>query len=125
MQSHRVMRFIPCFVIFSFFAAAGAVAQETNPYSGFFSLPACKAYAEPKAPLRMRLEGNFCAGQLRALVYVSHVLSPELRSCVPDNLPNGQLTMVAVRFLETHPERMNEDFMALAMQAFREAWPCK
>jgi hypothetical protein len=117
-----VSRFV---IVFWIALIQTAVAQETNPYSGFFSLPACKAYADPKASFRMRLEGNFCAGQLRALAYVSHVLSPDLRSCVPDNLPNGQLAMVAIRFLETHPERMNEDFMALAMQAFREAWPCK
>jgi hypothetical protein len=31
--------------------------------------------------------------------------------------------MVAVHFMETHPERLNEDFMALVLQAYREAWP--
>jgi hypothetical protein len=111
--------------LFAFWTLESANAQTPNQYSGYFVLPACKAYADPKAPLHMRLEGNFCAGQLRALSYVSHVLSPELRSCVPDNLPNGQLTLVAIHFLEAHPERANEDFMALAMQAYREAWPCK
>jgi Rap1a immunity proteins len=124
-QEHLAMRYPICFAGILLFAATGAAAEQPNVYSGFFSFPACKAYVDEKAQFRMQLAGNFCAGQLRALAYVSHILPSDLRSCVPDGLPNGQLAIVAVRFLETHPQRMHEDFMALALQAYREAWPCK
>jgi hypothetical protein len=32
---------------------------------------------------------------------------------------------VAVTYVEARPDRMQEDFRALAVEAMREAWPCK
>jgi Ssp1 endopeptidase immunity protein Rap1a len=97
-----------------------ASAQKPNEFSGYLALPGCKTV---RAGARPSADQGYCAGQLRALAYVSQALPPNLRSCVPNGLLNGQLAMVAVHFMETHPERINEDFMALVLQAYREAWP--
>lgn len=105
------------------FGSSQAMAAQSNPDSGFVQLPQCKSYSDPKTPVRDQLGGSFCAGQLRALAYVSHALPSDLRSCVPDGAPNGQLVIVVIHYLEAHPERLNDDFMALALQAYREAWP--
>jgi hypothetical protein len=44
---------------------------------------------------------------------------------VPANLSNGELAAVAVRYIEQHPSQMNDDFMKLVLQAYRQTWPCK
>jgi hypothetical protein len=105
------------------FLVSPAQAQKPNPYSGYAQLPACKNLVAPN--LKDSPDQQYCAGQLRALAYVSHVLRSDLRSCVPNDLPNGQLAVVAIHFIEAHPGPMNEDFLMLAIMAFREAWPCK
>jgi Rap1a immunity proteins len=101
-----------------------AQTPAPNTYSGYSTLPECKAFADEHANLGQRAAGYFCAGELRALAYVSHVLTPELRSCVPANLSNGQLVAVAIQYIEQHPSQMNDDFMKLALQAYRQTWPC-
>jgi hypothetical protein len=32
---------------------------------------------------------------------------------------------VTVTYLEAKPERLNESFVLLALEAFAQAWPCK
>ena len=110
---------------------SSAVAQSTfpkhsgspNPYSGFVQLPECKAYAGTVKGRDAR-EQNFCAGELRALAYISWVLPPDINSCVPDGIPNGQLALVVIAYIEARPAQMQEDFLALALKAYRDAWPC-
>jgi Rap1a immunity proteins len=106
-------------------SSALAQTQTPNAFSGYATLAECKAFADEHANLGQRAAGYFCAGELRALAYVSHVLAPELRSCVPANLSNGQLVAVAVQYVEQHPSQMNDDFMKLALQAYRQTWPCE
>jgi hypothetical protein len=115
-------------VIFSallLFWPDGSRAQTPNVYSGYSTLPQCKAFADEHANLGQRAAGYFCAGELRALAYVSHVLTPELRSCVPGNLSDGQLVAVAIQYIERHPTEVNDDFMTLALRAYRQTWPCE
>jgi|SRR5271165_1259707 len=105
------------------FASPAVGAPEPNPHSGFAQLQECKAYvgeakgSDPRMPF-------FCAGELRALAYVSRVLSSDLNSCVPDGIPNGQLALVVIHYIEARPAQMQEDFMKLAIRAYRDAWPC-
>ena len=102
-----------------------SLAQAPNVYSGYATLPECKAFSDEHANIGQRAAGYFCAGELRALAYVSHVLPPELRSCVPDKLSNGQLAAIAIQYIEQHPSQVNDDFMTLVLQAYRQTWPCK
>jgi hypothetical protein len=102
-----------------------SLAQAPNVYSGYATLPECKAFSDEHANVGRRAAGYFCAGELRALAYVSQVLPPELSSCVPANLSNGELATVAIQYIEQHPSQMNDDFMMLVLQAYRQKWPCK
>jgi hypothetical protein len=62
---------------------------------------------------------------LHGLAYVARILTrPDLVSCAPPDSRASQLARVVVKFLDEHPERMNEDFRLLAMEAFHRAWPC-
>jgi hypothetical protein len=46
------------------------------------------------------------------------------KSCAPDNATNNQLMRVVLAYIEVRPQRMNEEFMKLAVEALRSAWPC-
>ena len=100
---------------------SSSIAQNPNPYSGYAELPACKSASNARPPS----QAWYCTGQLRALAYVSQALSDDLRSCVPNNLTDGQLTLVVIHYMEARPQHLHEDFLALALQAFRDAWPCR
>jgi len=37
----------------------------------------------------------------------------------------GQMLSVALAYIERRPQRGHEEFAELAIEAWREAWPCK
>ena len=45
--------------------------------------------------------------------------------CVPSNVQKGLVVQVIVRYIEARPQRMNGEFGPLAIEALRDAWPCK
>jgi hypothetical protein len=44
--------------------------------------------------------------------------------CVPDNVPSSQLLSVVLHYLRNHPQKLNDNFLHLIMNALLEAWPC-
>jgi len=44
--------------------------------------------------------------------------------CLPDDVTRYQLTKVVVKYLEDHPEKLNQSAGLLVWQAFQEAFPC-
>ena len=40
-------------------------------------------------------------------------------------MTTNQAIAVVVKYIEARPERMHEDFRALALEALTAAWPCK
>jgi hypothetical protein len=48
----------------------------------------------------------------------------DAKSCAPDNTTNDQLMRVVLAYIEVRPQRMNEEFMKLVVEALRSAWPC-
>jgi hypothetical protein len=71
--------------------------------SGTDFLPACKA----------------------ELMTISDVLPPTLRFCIPDGMTIAPAIGMTMAYLEAKPERRNESFVLLALEAFAQAWPCK
>ena len=45
--------------------------------------------------------------------------------CVPSNVTQGQILQVILRYVEARPQRMYEEYGPLAIEALRDAWPCK
>jgi hypothetical protein len=105
-------------------AAAQLPAGDTSANA---LLRGCKAIVEGRAAdTQLFGLGNFCAGIVTGLASVGQQLSPpEWQSCAPAGTNAQELARVVVDYIGKHPERMNEDFRRLTLQAFHDAWPCK
>src|SRR5262245_17285156 len=105
-------------------AAAQAPALDTSANAIFRG---CKALVEGQTRnAQLYALGNYCGGIVIGLASVGqHLSPPEWQSCAPATSEARQLAQVVVNYIETHPERMREDFRRLTLEAFHDAWPCK
>lgn len=62
---------------------------------------------------------GMCVGIIDGLSFRNPTL------CIPSNVTNTQGVKVVLKYIEDRPERRNEDFKILALEALRQAWPCK
>jgi len=89
-----------------FLSASAASAVEDAILSADQMLPACTAFIADNAP--SDIDGVFqagrCIGLMQGLGYPSRLFGV---------------------YVEARPERMHEDFRALAVEAMQKAWPCK
>jgi len=106
-----------------FLSASAASAVEDAILSADQMLPACTAFIADNAP--SDIDGVFqagrCIGLMQGLGYPSRLFGV----CPPDEVTLAQRARVAVTYVEARPERMHEDFRALAVEAMQKAWPCK
>jgi Rap1a immunity proteins len=106
-----------------FLSASAASAVEDAILSADQMLPACRAFITDNAP--SDIDGVFqagrCIGLMQGLGYPSRLFGV----CPPDEVTLAQRTRMAVTYVEARPERMHEDFRALAVEAMQKAWPCK
>jgi Rap1a immunity proteins len=110
-------------VVFTAFLAGArsAGAQAEDFQSANFMLPYCKAGLSGSNSLR----AGFCGGEILALLYLGpEMLRPEISFCPPSGVTGKQAVQVVVRDLEAHPEQLHQDFIALALVALHQAWPC-
>ena len=106
-----------------FLSASAASAVEDATLSADRMLPACRAFVAERAP--REIDGVFAAGRCIGLMQGLGFASRLLGACPPDEVTVAQRARVAVTYVEARPDRMHEDFRALAVEAMREAWPCK
>lgn len=59
------------------------------------------------------------AGKERAVIEHWRCVRP------PDGVSDDETLNVVVRYIEARPERMNEPFLSLALEALFDAWACK
>lgn len=65
-----------------------------------------------------------CFGRITALDDLQPFLDEPIRYCAPKEVTIGQMIRVVVRHLETHPDRLHENFTRMAMLALKITWPC-
>jgi hypothetical protein len=106
-----------------FLSASAASAVEDATLSADRMLPACTAFIRDRAP--GDVDGVFAAGRCIGLIQGLGFASRLLGACPPDEVTVAQRARAAVTYVEARPDRMQEDFRALAVEAMREAWPCK
>ena len=99
-----------------------APVRAAAPITGNDIYPGCVLLVHPPAsppPAGDILVQGYCAGAVSAVALTSPYV------CPPSGWITGQAVAVVLRFLDMHPERRNESFFALALEALGRAWPCK
>lgn len=81
-------------------------------------------------------DNGFCAGFITATIdtlrmwevsdYVAkRTHDKDMKFCFPDNVDNGQILLVFVKYLEDHPEELHKAATLLFVEAMGRAFPCK
>ena len=106
-------------------AKAAAAPDSIDGAATNYVLPGCRTYAL-MAPSGGRyssgtaLRIGLCYGYLQAIADLAANIV-----CFPPDATIHQAAAVVVRYLDNRPERWNERFDALALEALRSEWPCK
>jgi Rap1a immunity proteins len=70
------------------------------------------------------MDAGECLGAIYAMLSVSRALAEALKFCPPVEFDAEQGVRVVVAYIEKRPERGDEDFTTLALEALRSKWPC-
>src|ERR1700746_2219033 len=65
-----------------------------------------------------------CEGMIETTMLFSPNLPADLRACPPAQGSVLQSAKVLLRYLKNNPDRVNEPGITVAIEAFRDAWPC-
>jgi hypothetical protein len=106
---------------------AGAADVDTE--SANYVLPGCKALlaiTEGRETLDTSrvLGAGYCMGVLKTLPEI-YFGRDKCSIQFPEVFSVQQMTLIVVRYIEAHPERMHMPFLMLAEDALRDAWPCR
>jgi hypothetical protein len=106
-------------------AISTAGAAEQNRFSANSMLLACKRFIG-EGGQASDAEAGYCAGTIDILAAIGTSISERVVCWdVPDETTTEQRVRVVVRYIEAHPARMHEPMPRLAIEALRDAWPCK
>lgn len=114
-------------------AAISAAASAAKAASANEVLSACKLYlsvvdrhgAVKPQELERLMDAGECVGFVTAILTLSQdgLIEP-IRFCPPPSIQDKQGVRVVVAHIDSKPERGHEEFITLALEALRKAWPC-
>jgi hypothetical protein len=127
-QGDPDMRALALGTAISLIVGTSALAQQDNKFTAKYLLPYCRDAITNKAPTMSSdaVMQGMCVGIVDALDFLMSELpaDKEYRSCPPSDATLKQTVQVVLKYIDERPERMNESFKKLAIEAIREAWPC-
>jgi hypothetical protein len=103
------------------FVSTPVAAQE--PSSGEAHHVACRAFVQQRAEGEPFLRGA-CAGTVYALMLTGPLYEGANRFCPPSGSTLIDGGRIVVAYLDRHASERHKNFVTLAHQALREAWPC-
>ena len=121
------MRFILGLACLFLLLSCAPEAPEQNTESGNYIMNGCRSYLNNPAPNRTDkwlMVSGFCAGVVAALMDASGALKEPYKFCPPSQTTCSQAVRVAAGHIDSIPNRADEHFVVLALEAFRKAWPC-
>ena len=65
-----------------------------------------------------------CEGMIETAMFFSPNLPADVRACPPAQGSVLQSAKVLLRYIDNNPDRLSEPGITLAIEAFRDAWPC-
>ena len=66
-----------------------------------------------------------CEGMIETAMLFSPNLPADVRGCPPAQGSILQSAKILLRYLDNNPDRVNEPGITVAIEAFRDAWPCQ
>jgi hypothetical protein len=97
--------------------ASLAYGQRVNKDLASSIMPGCRDF------VATRKGDAFARGLCVGLVKNLFEYAPNI--CPPEGLKNDQIVRVIVRYVDSDPARLQEDFNGVAAEAMRKAWPCQ
>ena len=101
----------------------GSANADKDVSSANYILDACKEKPSESLSLQGVCIGE--TGALLALVGSDLIRDANSNTCIPGDVTVRQAKAVIIKFIDERPEKMHESFLALALAAFKAAWPCK
>ena len=91
--------------------------------------------ADAQRSCQLLVEGSFrdsgearsagsCEGLLETAMFFSPNLPADVRACPPAQGSLLESAKVMLRYLDKNPDRVKEPGITVAIEAFRDAWPC-
>jgi Rap1a immunity proteins len=91
--------------------------------------------ADAQRSCQLLVEGSFrdsadarsagsCEGLLETAMFFSPNLPADVRACPPAQGSILESARVMLRYLDKNPDRVKEPGITVAIEAFRDAWPC-
>jgi hypothetical protein len=121
--------------------AVSAVGQQTDKTFFFSSGNQFLRFCDEQSSFRMaepaesnQLWNAMCTAWFVGIwqgVQVEDQLCPkpqqklDRNACVPDNVTNDQMRLVAVKYMKDHPGNLELDASMLAIAAIKIEWPCR
>lgn len=104
-----------------------APAVKPDRDSAEYFLPGCKVQlgGEDNVSAGTAYKMGQCLGMVETLMVVGAALSPSFRICVPHTLTMNEAIRAVIRYLESKPEELQQQFIFVADRALAQAWPCK
>ena len=66
-----------------------------------------------------------CEGMIETAMLFSPNLPADVRACPPAQGSILQSAKILLQFLDNNPDRLKEPGITLAIEAFRDEWPCR
>ena len=66
-----------------------------------------------------------CEGMIETAMLFAPNLPGDVRGCPPAQGSTLESAKVLLRYIDRNPDRLNEAGITLAIEAFRDAWPCQ
>ena len=100
--------------------ATSALAQQDDKFTAKYLLPYCRDAINNKAPTMSSdaVMQGMCVGMVDALDFLMSDLPAEDSSCPPSDASLKQTVQVVIKYIDERPERMNESFKKLAIEAY-------
>jgi hypothetical protein len=87
-------------------------------YSADYVMPGCREFIGAGSGTT-HLRG-YCVDLVIGVARNAYVPS----ICLPREVTDEQIVRVVVRYIDSQPARLHEDFVLLAIEALRKTWPC-
>ena len=111
-----------CLVLLLMLPTVTAGAQTgVDTDSASWIMPACRAELSGSMSLDMWFTAGVCTGEVNATLGIAMA---EGWVCAPREVTHDQADRVVVQYIDARPTRMHEDFVNLALEALKAAWPC-